>query len=332
MGVPRLPRLDSPGVWHHVWGRAIANKPIFETRADIRRFQAALARAVRRGDLELHSFAFLTTHFHLLVRSPRGLLSKALGRVLWDYTKHFNRGRGRSGTVWRGRFSSKPVKSRAYRRILVRYIDQNPVQAGLSDTPWSYEHGSAQRFVFRTPRWLDRSWIDEEILRKTKRTPVDGGRYQDAFPPADERVAFLGRSCEEPRIGPDPMEHLLDAAPEVVRRWLEERSLLADGRLPGHPVVDPPTLLDVLAAAGDECRGFVQPRRKPMSATRLITLGLLRDLCGLTFTAISKLVGISTPYVTTLYGDHHDLMRRDERYAQAVTTIAVAAIARVRDC
>src|SRR5262245_9866680 len=120
-------RLDPPGGWHHVWGRGIAKRPIFETRADIRRFQAALARAVRRGDIEVHSFTFLTTHFHLLIRSPRGKLSAALGRVLWDFTHYFNRKRHRDGTVWRGRFCSKPVTSLHYRRILVRYIDANPV-------------------------------------------------------------------------------------------------------------------------------------------------------------------------------------------------------------
>src|SRR5213079_35370 len=130
-GMGRPNRRDPPGQWHHAWGRGIAKKPIFETSREIRRFEAALARAVHRGDLEVHSFVFMTTHFHLLIRSPRGMLSKALGRVLWDFTTYDNRTRDRDGTVWKGRFGSKAVTSLRYRRAVVRYIDDNPVEAGL---------------------------------------------------------------------------------------------------------------------------------------------------------------------------------------------------------
>lgn len=100
----RPPRLDPPDSWHHVWGRGIGKRSIFETHRDIEAFEACIARAVRREEIEVHGFVFMTTHFHLLVRSRNGRLSEAMRRVLNEYTRYFNRTRDRDGTVWRGRF------------------------------------------------------------------------------------------------------------------------------------------------------------------------------------------------------------------------------------
>ena len=69
----RRPRLDCEGAWHHVMNRGIARRPIFEGRGDIRFFLSRVARAVRRGELEVHAYCVLPTHFHMLVRSPAGL-------------------------------------------------------------------------------------------------------------------------------------------------------------------------------------------------------------------------------------------------------------------
>ncbi len=77
----RNPRQDHPGSWHHVMNRGIARRSLFESRDDIRFFLACLARAVRRGQIEVHAWCILTTHFHLLVRSPGGELSAAMRRV-----------------------------------------------------------------------------------------------------------------------------------------------------------------------------------------------------------------------------------------------------------
>ncbi len=65
-------RNDEPGSWHHVLNRGLAKRPLFEDRVDVRYFLSRLAREVRRGRLELHAWCVLTTHFHLLVRSPVG--------------------------------------------------------------------------------------------------------------------------------------------------------------------------------------------------------------------------------------------------------------------
>ena len=77
----RSPRIDYPGAWHHVVNGGIAKRSVFETVADVRHFRSRLARESRAGRIEVHAFAVLTTHFHLLVRSPRGELPEAMRRI-----------------------------------------------------------------------------------------------------------------------------------------------------------------------------------------------------------------------------------------------------------
>ena len=63
----------------------------------MRYFLSRVARAVRRGEIEVHSFCIMATHFHLLVRSPTGRLSEAMRRIQNEYVRYFNRKRRRDG-------------------------------------------------------------------------------------------------------------------------------------------------------------------------------------------------------------------------------------------
>lgn len=116
----------------------LARRTSFETRADMRFFLACLASEVRASRLEIHAFCILTTHDHLLLRSPSGELSRVMQRVQNEYSRWFNRGRQRDGPLYRSRFLSKPVRSEHDRKLLVRYIDANPVTAGLVVRPEDY--------------------------------------------------------------------------------------------------------------------------------------------------------------------------------------------------
>ena len=109
--MPRTPRCDAPGVWRHVMNRGIARRPIFETAGDVRFFEAQLARTVRDGLIEVHAFCVMTTHFHLLARSPCGRISDAMQAIQNRYARWFNRGRLRDGPVFRGRFRGPVVSS-----------------------------------------------------------------------------------------------------------------------------------------------------------------------------------------------------------------------------
>ena len=162
--MPRAPREDSPGSWHHVINRAIARRTLLERREDFRFFLAQLARSVHRGEVEVHAFSLMGTHYHLLLRCPDGDLGKAMQRIQLAYSRWFNRSRKRDGSLVRGRYFSKRVDSVEYAHALVRYIDANPVKAGVVGNAALYPYGSAFHYArCAGPPWLERSWIEEVV-------------------------------------------------------------------------------------------------------------------------------------------------------------------------
>ena len=94
-------------------------------------FLAQVAKQVRAGRLELHSFCLMLNHFHMLVCSPQGQLSKAMANIQRQYSRWFNRTRGRAGPLVKDRFKSKPVRDMAYRCNVVTYIHDNPIMGLL---------------------------------------------------------------------------------------------------------------------------------------------------------------------------------------------------------
>ena len=271
-------------------------------------FAACLSRAVRREEIEVHGFVFMNTHFHLLVRSPSGRLSEAMRRVLNEYTRYFNRTRERDGTVWRGRFSSKRIDSKTHRRILLRYIDRNPVAAGMVASADEYPHGSARCFSRREmPEWLDASWVDAEVLARTGSRMSEGGSYAEAFPftlpPA--LVRLVEARQKSVALDVDELDDLIVASPEWLREWFARRARIADGTQPAHPVVDPDTVLTLVADYARVHGDFeIRPRRKRRSALDGLKVVLLRALAGETQAEIARRLGISKPTVHSILADH----------------------------
>ena len=207
----RNPRHDEPGSWHHVMNRGIARRPVFENRADVRYFLSRLARAVRRAELEVHAYCVMMTHYHLLVRSPLGQMSEGMRRVQNEFVRNFNRLRRRDGPLFRGRFRSKPVTSLVYRHTLVRYIDFNPVEAGLIRVPSEFPHGSARHYATgRGAPWLERSWV-EGLLRRSSGTGVVAYAASFGERPTPGVSEFVERRIAGGRTGRDPLDDLLTA-------------------------------------------------------------------------------------------------------------------------
>lgn len=322
----RNPRFDLPGTWHHVINRGIAKRTLFEGADDIRFFLSRLAREVRAGCLEVHAFSILTTHFHLLVRSPTGDLSVAMRAVQNEYVRRFNRRRRRDGPLVRGRFMSRPVRSLTYRHMLVRYIDQNPVAAGLVPTPALYPFGSARHYARRArPIWLERGWI-EEVIRSQVGPSLDlAAGYPRVFgghlSPAES--ALLQRRLAAPAEAEDPLDELLSAAPSSVRAWMERKARLADGEEIGIPVTAPEFVDAVLAREKSSDPGWhVRPERRPVPAWTQAHIALLRDMSTTTLTEAGLRVGLTPSRAAALYHRHRRWMCEEEDYAQRMAMLA----------
>lgn len=160
----RLPRPDLPGIPLHIVQRGNDRQPCFADTADYLRYWQELLDAARKHDCALHAYVFMTNHVHLLVtpRAPRGasLMMQAIGR---RYVGAFNARYRRTGTLWEGRFKSALVDSDTYLLTCYRYIELNPVRAGMVQRPGDYRWssyrcnalGHAEPGITPHPRYLE---------------------------------------------------------------------------------------------------------------------------------------------------------------------------------
>ncbi|MCB1747860.1 MAG: transposase [Gammaproteobacteria bacterium] len=135
----RSARLDLPGVPQHVVQRGNNRHAIFVADADRRFFLAALRLAATRNDVAIHAYVLMDNHVHLLATPA---CPGAVGRMMQStgvrYVAWFNRRYGRSGTLWEGRYRAIVIERDDYLLACHRYIELNPLRAGLVARPGAF--------------------------------------------------------------------------------------------------------------------------------------------------------------------------------------------------
>ena len=157
----RLPRLFLPGIPSHVTLRGNDRRSVFRSDGDRLGFLKELREAARDHGLAIHAYVLMTNHVHLLATGAGpASLAQTIESVGRKYVPRFNRRHERTGTLWEGRYRSTLVESDRYFLNCQRYIELNPVRAGLAPDPalyiWSshlhYGHGKPDDLV--TPHAL----------------------------------------------------------------------------------------------------------------------------------------------------------------------------------
>ena len=130
--MPRLSRYFVSNQPLHVIQRGNNRQPIFARKTDFQFFLDLLHDAIDRHGLAVHAYALMSNHLHLLVTPERGdSVGKALQSIGRRYVQYFNRAQGRTGTLWEGRYKATLIDSERYLLTCYRYIELNPVRAGM---------------------------------------------------------------------------------------------------------------------------------------------------------------------------------------------------------
>lgn len=144
----RLPRLTAPGLPHHLIQRGNNRQATFLDEVDCGRYLDDLAELSAPNELSIHAYVLMPNHVHLLATpaAPDSLarLMQALGR---RYVRRFNARHRRSGTLWEGRYRSTVVQTDRYLLACMRYVEMNPVRAGLVETPSAYRWSSCAHYL-----------------------------------------------------------------------------------------------------------------------------------------------------------------------------------------
>jgi putative transposase len=139
--MPRKPRIDYPGAFHHVWARGVRRQTIFFREEDYRFYLAMLHRVRLEFAISVHAYVLLANHIHLLLETPHANLSKAMKQQHQIYAAYLNDRRELAGHAFQGRFGSRPLED-AEIEIVFSYLAYNPVKAGLCAEPEQYEWSS----------------------------------------------------------------------------------------------------------------------------------------------------------------------------------------------
>ena len=131
----RTPRLDSPGLRHHVMSRTANGLEVFTNDAECALFMETLEQLPGLFGVRIHAYALMPNHFHLLLETPQGNLAQAMQYLGLVFTQAYNRANRREGALWRGRYNNRVVLDDAYWRFLLAYVHLNPVKAILVRKP-----------------------------------------------------------------------------------------------------------------------------------------------------------------------------------------------------
>ena len=141
--MPRRARLMLPNVPVHIIQRGNNRQACFYADDDYQFYLAWLSASAKKFGCHLHAYVLMTNHVHLLISATDetgpGAMMKALGQ---RYVQYVNRTYRRSGTLWEGRFRSCLAQDDAYLLACQRYIELNPVRAGIVSHPADYRWSS----------------------------------------------------------------------------------------------------------------------------------------------------------------------------------------------
>lgn len=139
----RLARIRSTGIPQHIIQRGNNRQVCFGGADDFAAYAHWLEESSRKYRVAIHAWVFMTNHVHLLVtpETDTGIsrMMQTLGR---HYVRYFNHTYRRTGTLWEGRFKACAVDAVDYLLVCQRYIELNPVRAGMVNNPSEYAWSS----------------------------------------------------------------------------------------------------------------------------------------------------------------------------------------------
>lgn len=213
---------------HHIVQRGNRNQLVFFEEADKAAYLRLLGRFVRQHHVDIWAYCLMDTHVHLIVvpRQPTGL-ARALAETHKRYTRMINIRYGWRGYLWQGRFSSYLMDER-YLYAAMRYVERNPVAAGMVQQAEDYHWSSAKAHVFKQQDpLLSPSFLEEQIpdwsayLRIDEPTPAPIERHLSTGRPLGDRVFVraleqrVGRALGKGKPGPRSKKRIKDVSPEL---------------------------------------------------------------------------------------------------------------------
>jgi REP element-mobilizing transposase RayT len=179
-------RIEYPDAWYHVMNRGRRKEKIFLNAEDYKTFLDILIEACELWDVNISAYSLMPNHYHLLINTPKGNLSRFMRHINGVYTQRFNKIHKYEGQLFRGRYKSILVDGDEYLLNLVRYIHNNPLRSKivkrLDDFKWSSHQGYIS--LSRDWDWLHKDFILSLLTEDSRKWLAE---YREFINQEDER-------------------------------------------------------------------------------------------------------------------------------------------------
>lgn len=193
--MPRPPRVFVDGMPAHITLRGVDRRDIFFVDGDRTRFLSHLKEGCERHGLAIHAYVLMSNHVHLLATPATARsLPKVMQYVGRRYVAYFNRRNERTGTLWEGRHRAGPVATGNYLMACYRYIELNPVRAGIVEDPREFHWSSFSANALARPNALLTPHPEYLALGESREDRCDA--YRSLFEGAiDAEILRTIREC-----------------------------------------------------------------------------------------------------------------------------------------
>ena len=163
-------RLEFAGAIYHVTSRGDWREDIYLDDDDRADWLEVLDKVCVRFNWVVHAYCQMTNHYHLLVETVDGNLSRGMRYLNGQYTQRFNRRHKVVGHLFQGRYKAILVQKDAYLLELTRYVVLNPVRTGMVDEleDWRWSSYPAVVGLEASPEWLDTNWLLSQFAKYRK--------------------------------------------------------------------------------------------------------------------------------------------------------------------
>jgi REP element-mobilizing transposase RayT len=164
-------RIEFEGALYHVLSRGNERRDIFFGDDDRRLFLDTLGDMAQRFEIDVFVYVLMGNHYHLLLRTRRANLSRAMQWIGVTYTNRFNAKHSRSGHLFQGRFKNMLVQNDDYLLQLSYYIHRNPLRAKMVARLADYRWSSYRAYAYgrQAPEWLNTKPILSQLVNAENR-------------------------------------------------------------------------------------------------------------------------------------------------------------------
>ena len=141
--------------------RGRRSEKIYFVDADRNAFIKVLQEAAELWNLRIAAYCLMSNHYHLLIQTPEGNLSRGMRHINGVFTQRFNRRHKNEGQLFRGRYKAVLVEADSHLLEVMRYIHRNPLRAGMVKSLGEFRWSSHDGYLSRAEKW---SWLQKDDL------------------------------------------------------------------------------------------------------------------------------------------------------------------------